>query len=112
MRKDSVALATQRSASVIEPAQELVRRSSRGGIDDYAPVLTVLEDWLPDRALPHRRLHDDAGQLVGLLVEIAGQTPEAAHQERQAATPGPRPQRGTARRQPEPHHLQDDRDRG
>lgn len=62
-------------ASVIELAQELVRRPSRGGIDDYGPVLGVLEDWLTARDLPHRRLHDDAGSLVGLLVEIPGGRP-------------------------------------
>lgn len=75
MNKDLVAHAAARSASVTELAQELIRRPSRGGIDDYAPVLTVLEDWLTRKALPHRRLHDEAGQLVGLLVEIAGGRP-------------------------------------
>jgi len=73
--EDLVAQAAQRSASVIELAQELIRRPSRGGIDDYAPVLRVLEDWLSGRDLPHRRLYDEAGQLVGLLVEIAGGQP-------------------------------------
>lgn len=62
-------------ASVIELAQELIRRPSRAGIDDYGPVLGVLEGWLTDRAVPHRRLHDNAGELVGLLVEISGGRP-------------------------------------
>nr|WP_241266712.1 M20/M25/M40 family metallo-hydrolase [Streptomyces scabichelini] len=53
----------------------MIRRPSRGGIDDYGPVLAVLEDWLVARDLPHRRLHDDAGELVGLLVEIPGGRP-------------------------------------
>nr|WP_240467895.1 M20/M25/M40 family metallo-hydrolase [Streptomyces albus] len=35
----------------------------------------MLEDWLAARGLPHRRLHDDAGALVGLLVEIPGGRP-------------------------------------
>ncbi|MFE0104471.1 M20 family metallopeptidase [Streptomyces sp. NPDC059009] len=61
--------------SVIELAQELVRRPSRAGIDDYAPALGVLETWLTGRALPHRRLHNGSGHLVGLLVEIAGGRP-------------------------------------
>ncbi|GAA3044931.1 succinyl-diaminopimelate desuccinylase [Streptomyces roseofulvus] len=60
---------------MVELAQELVRRPSRGGIDDYGPVLDVLEEWLTARAVPHRRLHDDAGALVGLLVEVAGDRP-------------------------------------
>ncbi|WP_033329373.1 M20 family metallopeptidase [Streptomyces yerevanensis] len=64
-----------RTASVVELAQELIRRPSRAGIDDYGPVLTVLEDWLAARDLSHRRLHDDAGALVGLLVEIPGGRP-------------------------------------
>ncbi|WP_371648266.1 MULTISPECIES: M20 family metallopeptidase [unclassified Streptomyces] len=75
MSEDLVARAAQRSASVIELAQELIRRPSRGGIDDYAPVLGVVEGWLSGRALPHRRLHDEQGQLVGLLVEIEGGRP-------------------------------------
>ncbi|MEV6406173.1 M20 family metallopeptidase [Streptomyces bobili] len=64
-----------RMASVVELARELIRRPSRGGIDDYGPVLGVLEDWLAASGLPHRRLHDGAGELVGLLVEIPGGRP-------------------------------------
>lgn len=67
--------AKSRTASVVELAQELIRRPSRGGIDGYGPVLGVLEDWLAARDLPHRRLHDGAGDLVGLLVEIPGGRP-------------------------------------
>lgn len=67
--------AEARAASVIGLAQELIRRPSRAGIDDYGPVLDVLEDWLTVRALPHRRLHGAAGELVGLLVEIPGGRP-------------------------------------
>lgn len=59
-------------ASVAELASGLIRRPSRAGIDDYGPVLTVLEDWLAARSLPHRRLHGSSGELVGLLVEIPG----------------------------------------
>src|SRR5690606_39117323 len=53
----------------------LVRRPSRAGIDDYGPVLGVLEDWLTAHRLPHRRLLDDAGHLMGLLVEVSGGRP-------------------------------------
>ncbi|MFE7314079.1 M20 family metallopeptidase [Streptomyces sp. NPDC057555] len=67
--------AEARAVSVVELAQELIRRPSRAGIDDYGPVLTVLEDWLAARDLPHRRLHDDKDTLVGLLVEIPGGYP-------------------------------------
>ncbi|WP_235487363.1 M20 family metallopeptidase [Streptomyces roseoverticillatus] len=67
--------AKARTATVVELAQELIRRPSRGGIDGYGPVLGVLEDWLAARGLPHRRLYDGAGSLVGLLVEIPGGRP-------------------------------------
>ncbi|MGW3115871.1 M20 family metallopeptidase [Streptomyces sp. NPDC001107] len=60
---------------VIELAQALIRRPSRAGIDDYGPVLTVLGDWLTARDLPYRRLYDDAGRPVALLVEVAGGRP-------------------------------------
>ncbi|MBP8532337.1 M20 family metallopeptidase [Streptomyces sp. MK37H] len=69
--------AEARAASVIGLARELIRRPSRAGIDDYGPVLGVLEDWLTAHGLPHRRLHDAAGELVGLLVEIPGGRPGA-----------------------------------
>ncbi|MCD9874861.1 M20 family metallopeptidase [Streptomyces guryensis] len=60
---------------VIELAQELIRRPSRAGIDDYEPVLAVLQDWLDARDLPCRRLYDDAGRPIALLVEVAGGRP-------------------------------------
>ncbi|MGW3292119.1 M20 family metallopeptidase [Streptomyces sp. NPDC001002] len=61
-------------AEVVDLAQELIRRPSRGGIDDYGPVLDVLEVWLSAHDLPFRRLHDD-GRPVALLVEVAGGRP-------------------------------------
>ncbi|MCX5337156.1 MULTISPECIES: M20 family metallopeptidase [unclassified Streptomyces] len=63
------------TAEIVELAQQLIRRPSRGGIDDYAPVLGVLEDWLTTRELPHRRLYDEGGGLTGLLVEVSGGLP-------------------------------------
>ncbi|WP_312018510.1 M20/M25/M40 family metallo-hydrolase [Streptomyces sp. I05A-00742] len=75
MSENLQAAAAERCASVIGLAQELIRLPSRGGIDDYGPVLRVLEGWLTDRALPHRRLYDEVGALVGLLVEIVGGRP-------------------------------------
>ncbi|MGW2565976.1 M20 family metallopeptidase [Streptomyces sp. NPDC001537] len=62
-------------SEVVELAQALIRRPSRAGIDDYGPVLAVLQDWLDARDLPYRRLHDDAGRPVALLVEVAGGRP-------------------------------------
>ncbi|MGW3031929.1 M20 family metallopeptidase [Streptomyces sp. NPDC001178] len=60
---------------VVELAQALVRRPSRAGIDDYGPVLAVLQDWLGARDLPCRGLYDDEGRPVALLVEVAGGRP-------------------------------------
>ncbi|MFE5755075.1 M20 family metallopeptidase [Streptomyces massasporeus] len=61
--------------AVVDLAGELIRRPSRAGLDDHAPVLAVLEDWLTARGLPCRRLYDDARRPVALLVEIAGGRP-------------------------------------
>lgn len=60
---------------MMELAQRLVRVPSRGGLDPYGPVLDVLEEWLSQHGLPHRRLSSPGGDLVGLLVEIAGAEP-------------------------------------
>lgn len=62
-------------ADVIDLAQRLIRCPSRAGIDDYGPVLGVLEDWLAGRGLPYRRLHGGKGGAVGLLIEFAGGRP-------------------------------------
>ncbi|TGN73909.1 M20 family peptidase [Streptomyces bauhiniae] len=75
MNRDSQPPAESRTASVVALAQHLIRHPSRAGIDDYGPVLGVLEEWLTAHRLPHRRLHDSAGSVVGLLVEVAGGRP-------------------------------------
>ncbi|WP_031479986.1 M20 family metallopeptidase [Streptomyces bicolor] len=62
-------------ADVIDLAQRLIRCPSRAGVDDYEPVLGVLEDWLAGRGLPYRRLHGDKDAAVGLLIEVAGGRP-------------------------------------
>ncbi|MFJ8532301.1 hypothetical protein [Streptomyces sp. NPDC093591] len=62
-------------ADVIDLAQRLIRCPSRAGIDDYGPVLGVLEDWLAVRELPYRRLYGDTGGVVGLLIEVTGGRP-------------------------------------
>ncbi|MFJ8632036.1 M20 family metallopeptidase [Streptomyces sp. NPDC093568] len=62
-------------ADVIDLAQRLVRCPSRAGIDDYGPVLGVLEEWLTGRELPYRRLYGDEGGAVGLLIEVTGGRP-------------------------------------
>ncbi|MFE0460409.1 M20 family metallopeptidase [Kitasatospora sp. NPDC058965] len=75
MSENLLEAAQHRAASVVDLAQRLVRAPSRGGIDPYEPVLTILEDWLTEHLLPHRRLRSPDGTLVGLLVEVAGASP-------------------------------------
>jgi len=73
--EELLARARTDAASVTELACSLVRQPSRGGIDPYTPVFALLEDFLAARGLPHRRLHDDTGALVGLVCEITGGRP-------------------------------------
>ncbi|WP_369228960.1 M20 family metallopeptidase [Streptomyces sp. R21] len=77
MSENLVEPARNRVASVIDLAQRLVRVPSRGGLDPYGPVLNVLEEWLFGHGLPHKRLMSPEGNLVGLVVEIAGGAPGA-----------------------------------
>ncbi|MEY9840668.1 M20 family metallopeptidase [Streptacidiphilus sp. EB103A] len=75
MINDLMRAAEQRSASVTGLAQRLVQVPSQGGVDSYEPVLAVVEDWLDGQDLGCRRLRSPAGELVGLLVEVAGAGP-------------------------------------
>jgi succinyl-diaminopimelate desuccinylase len=61
--------------SVVALLQDLVRIPSRGGIDDYRPVLELIGAWLGDRGLPVRQLHDPGGQVVGIACDITGASP-------------------------------------
>jgi succinyl-diaminopimelate desuccinylase len=67
--------ARRRRGSVLELAAQLVKVPSRGGVDDYGPVLAVMEDWLSVHALPSRRLTDASGEVVGLLCVLEGGSP-------------------------------------
>lgn len=58
--------------SVTAFAQELIRTPSRGGIDDPEPILDLVENWLRDNELPHRRLHTPDGAPAAVLIEIVG----------------------------------------
>jgi succinyl-diaminopimelate desuccinylase len=62
-------------ASVLDLAARLVKARSQGGIDDYGPVLGVMEDWLTGHGLPSRRLTGRGGEPVGLLCVIEGTLP-------------------------------------
>jgi succinyl-diaminopimelate desuccinylase len=67
--------ADEDQAGVITLIQDLVGVPSRGGIDDYGPVLAVIADRLTSRGLPLRKLHDPTGQWVGVVCEITGPRP-------------------------------------
>ncbi|WP_083887922.1 M20 family metallopeptidase [Nocardia asiatica] len=58
--------------SVTELASALIRQPSRGGIDEYGPVLAVAETWLKDHDLPCRRLYGPDQDVVGLACEVVG----------------------------------------
>jgi succinyl-diaminopimelate desuccinylase len=57
------------SQSLLAQIQQLVRISSRGGVDDYDDVLHAIEDWLRGHGVPVRRL-EQRGRLLGLCGEI------------------------------------------
>lgn len=61
--------------SVLDLTRDLVRLPSRGGIDDYQPVLTRLSTWLDDHNLPATVLRDSTDAIVGLTCEIRGSRP-------------------------------------
>ncbi|MEV7383875.1 M20/M25/M40 family metallo-hydrolase [Streptomyces lydicus] len=61
--------------SVTALAADLIRIHSRGGIDDYEPVLAAIEDWLKPRGLRHGRLHSPDGKAVAILIEVTGDRP-------------------------------------
>jgi succinyl-diaminopimelate desuccinylase len=70
----------QRQALIDAPyvtafAQELIRTPSRGGIDDPEPILALVENWLRDNELPHRRLHTSEGAPAAVVIEIVGSRP-------------------------------------
>lgn len=72
---DIVARAQEQADSVVGLARDLVRLPSRGGIDDYEPVLHHVQTWLAEHGLAHRCLSGSDGGCVGLLVEVEGGRP-------------------------------------
>ena len=69
------AAASEDHASVVDLAQRLVRTPSRAGVDPYEPIFELIESWLIGHGLAARRLHDDAGELVGLACDVQGVLP-------------------------------------
>jgi succinyl-diaminopimelate desuccinylase len=61
--------------SVLELARDLVRITSRGGIDPYEPVLDCMASWLDAHRLECRRLTGPGGASVALACEVTGAAP-------------------------------------
>lgn len=61
--------------SVVELTRDLVRISSRGGIDPYDPVLAHMASWLEAHGLSCRRLSGPSGSIVALTCEVLGVRP-------------------------------------
>lgn len=64
--------------SIVNLAANLVRIPSRAGIDSPEPILNFLSDWLAQRQLHVKRLHDSGGDPVGLYVHIKALEPGPA----------------------------------
>lgn len=62
-------------SSIIELTQALVQIPSRGGVDDYTPIVETLETWLASHRLNSSRLVAADGKLVGVVAEIEGARP-------------------------------------
>lgn len=61
--------------SVIELTRALVRIPSRGGIDDYQPIIDTLRTWLTEHGMLPTLLTDAHGACLGMTVEITGARP-------------------------------------
>lgn len=60
--------------SILALTADLVRTPSRAGRDDYAPVIGRVEAWLRDHGLPFRRLADDDGRPLAILLRVGPET--------------------------------------
>lgn len=60
--------------SVVQLLTELVRTPSRGGVDDYAPVIGIVESWQKEAGLAPRILSKPSGP-VAVMCDIQGEGP-------------------------------------
>jgi succinyl-diaminopimelate desuccinylase len=69
----SPAVAAERDHEpVIALTRELVRIPSRGGEDDYEPIVTAMRDWLGAAGLDPVVLRDESARTVGVTCEVVG----------------------------------------
>ena len=74
---DSIAAVPESAltSSIVDLARALVRIPSRGGIDDYTPIVDRLEAWLSSHRMSPMRLVAADGRVVGVTAEIEGARP-------------------------------------
>ncbi|MBI1757794.1 MAG: peptidase dimerization domain-containing protein [Actinobacteria bacterium] len=70
----AAAAATSDYPSVLELLRDLVRTPSRGGIDDYGPVVRIVESWLCNAKLAPRVLNGPASPLA-VVCDVASGSP-------------------------------------
>jgi succinyl-diaminopimelate desuccinylase len=61
--------------SVVQLLRDLVRTPSRGGIDDYAPVIQVVTTWLTRAGLNPKVLNSPGAGPVAVTREVTGSKP-------------------------------------
>ncbi|WP_224371717.1 M20 family metallopeptidase [Hyalangium versicolor] len=61
--------------SILRLLQELVRTPSRGGLDSYGPVITLVRAWLDGQGLSSEVLTDERGQPVALHARVGHGSP-------------------------------------
>jgi succinyl-diaminopimelate desuccinylase len=64
--------------NIVNLAADLVRIPSRAGIDSPEPILNFLSDWLTQRQVQVKRLHDSSGDPVGLYIHLEAREPGPA----------------------------------
>jgi succinyl-diaminopimelate desuccinylase len=75
VNQDVLTTAKADQDSVLDLTRELVILPSRGGIDDYQPVLSRLSKWLGDHNLAATVLRDSTDAILGLTCEVRGTRP-------------------------------------
>lgn len=58
--------------SILDLTQTLVRTPSRAGLDDYAPIFSVIERWLVERGIPVQVHAGSNGAPIALVAEAVG----------------------------------------
>jgi succinyl-diaminopimelate desuccinylase len=75
VENDVTATAAADAASVRHLVRELVRAPSRGGRDDYRPVVDVVTGWLRDNSVAHRVLTGPDAMPLAVAVDVQGHAP-------------------------------------